>query len=62
MGNIQEDILKRLSGATLLSEEEGEATYADSGSPALNWVLSGSYTKGVPVGVVLEYFRRIFIC
>lgn len=57
MAGIYQDVLKRLGvGAKLLSEEDLEPVYADSGSPAINWVMSGKFNGGVPAGSVVEYF------
>ena len=47
------DILKELG---LLSEALGDTHYIPTGSYALNKVISGSYTKGVPTGYITEFY------
>lgn len=51
-----EDICKRLDGAGLLSEEDQIHGFIDSGSYALNKVLSGKYNGGYPIGAITEIF------
>lgn len=54
MGNILQDIVKELDGACLLRDEFTEKVYFDSGSYALNYVLSGKFTGGYVLGTILE--------
>lgn len=51
-----EDICKRLDGAALLSEEDQVHGFVDSGSFALNKILSGRYDGGYPVGAITEIY------
>jgi len=51
-----DDICKRLDGAALLSEEDQIHGFVDSGSYALNKVLSGKYTGGYPIGAITEIY------
>ena len=50
----QMDILKKLNSAGLLSEREVNLGYIDSGSYALNKVISGKYNGGWPIGHISE--------
>ncbi len=54
MGNILKDIIKELDDAVLLRDEFVEKEFCDSGSYALNKVLSGRYTGGYPLGGLYE--------
>ena len=56
MSDIYADICKKLEGAVLLSEEKGENLYIDTGSYALNRVMSGKYSGGLPVGIIWEIY------
>jgi len=56
MANILDDICKRLDGANLLSEEGQVFGYVDSGSYALNKIISGDYNGGFPVGGITEIY------
>jgi len=51
-----DDICKRLDGAALLSEEDQVHGFVDSGSYALNKVLSGRYDGGYPIGAITEIY------
>jgi len=51
-----DDICKRLDGAALLSEEDQVYGFVDSGSYALNKVLSGRYDGGYPIGSITEIY------
>lgn len=51
-----EDICKRLDGAALLSEEDQIHGFVDSGSYALNKILSGKYDGGYPIGAITEIY------
>jgi recombination protein RecA len=56
MANILDDICKRLDGAHLLSEEGEVYGYVDSGSYALNKIISGKYDGGFPIGGITEIY------
>ena len=56
MANILDDICKRLDGAHLLSEEGEVFGYVDSGSYALNKIISGEYKGGFPIGGITEIY------
>lgn len=61
MGNILDDICKKLDAATaggahLLSEEGQVFGYVDSGSYALNKIISGDYNGGFPIGGITEIY------
>ena len=56
MGSILDDICKQLDGANLLSQESQVYGYVDSGSYALNKVVSGKYTGGFPIGGITEIY------
>ena len=51
-----DDICKRLDGAALLSEEDQIHGFVDSGSYALNKILSGEYNGGYPIGSITEIY------
>jgi len=56
MASILDDICKRLDGASLLSEEGQVYGYVDSGSYALNKIISGRYDGGYPIGAITEIY------
>ena len=56
MANILDDICKRLDGANLLSEEGQVFGFVDSGSYALNKIISGDYNGGFPIGGITEIY------
>ena len=56
MANILDDICKRLDGANLLSEEGQVFGFVDSGSYALNKIISGEYKGGFPIGGITEIY------
>ena len=51
-----DDICKKLDGAALLSEEDQVHGFVDSGSLALNKILSGKYSGGYPIGAITEIY------
>ena len=53
--NIQ-DIVKDLEGACVLSEDESVSEFVDSGSFALNKIISGRFDGGYPIGAITEIF------
>lgn len=54
--SILDDICKDLEGATILSEDEQVFGYVDSGSYALNKIISGKFNGGYPIGAITEIF------
>ena len=54
--SIFNDICKELDGATLLSEETPTYGFVDSGSKALNKIISGDYNGGYPIGSITEIY------
>ena len=48
-------VLKRLKNAGLLSEQVQDLGFVSTGSYALNKIISGEYTKGVPVGMITQF-------
>jgi recombination protein RecA len=48
-------VLDRLKNAGLLSEQPVDLGYISTGSFALNKVISGEYTKGIPVGMITQF-------
>ena len=49
------DVLNRLKNAGLLSEQNPDMGFVSTGSYALNKVISGDYTKGVPIGMITQF-------
>jgi len=56
MGSIIEDICKELDTASILSKESQVFGFVDSGSYALNKVISGDYKGGYPIGSITEIY------
>ena len=48
-------VLARLKNAGLLSEQVPDLGFVSTGSYALNKVISGDYTKGIPVGMITQF-------
>ena len=48
-------VLKRLKNAGLLSEQVPDLGFVSTGSYALNKIISGSYTKGIPIGMITQF-------
>ena len=48
-------VLKRLKNAGLLSEQSPDMGFVSTGSYALNKVISGDYTKGIPIGMITQF-------
>ena len=51
----EDDIIKRLKGARPLSEAVLDLGNIPTGSYALNKIISGDYTKGIPIGAITEF-------
>ena len=48
-------VLNRLKNAGLLSEHTTDMGFVSTGSYALNKVISGDYTKGIPIGMITQF-------
>ena len=48
-------VLKRLKNAGLLSEQVPDMGFVSTGSYALNKIISGDFTKGIPVGMITQF-------
>jgi recombination protein RecA len=48
-------VLKRLKNAGLLSEQVPDMGFVPTGSYALNKIISGDFTKGIPVGMITQF-------
>lgn len=47
-------ILKKLDGASTLEDADIQLGYLDSGSGPLNHIISGDFSKGFPLGTIIE--------
>ena len=56
MGSLLDDICKKLEGASILSDQDQVFGYVDSGSHALNKIISGDAEKGYPIGSITEIY------
>jgi len=52
---MNKDVLKRLKNAGLLSEQAPDLGFVSTGSYALNKIISGDYTKGIPIGMITQF-------
>ena len=52
---MNKDVLKRLRGAGLLSEHVADLGFVGTGNYALNKIISGDYTKGIPIGMITQF-------
>lgn len=48
-------VLARLKNAGLLSDQVPDLGFVSTGSYALNKIISGDYTKGIPVGMITQF-------
>ena len=48
-------VLKRLKNAGLLSDQVPDLGFVSTGNYALNKIISGDYTKGVPIGMITQF-------
>ena len=48
-------VLKRLKNAGLLSEQVPPLGFVSTGSYALNKIISGDFTKGIPIGMITQF-------
>jgi len=52
---MNNDVIKRLKNAGLLSEQDHDLGFVSTGSYALNKVISGDYMKGIPIGQISQF-------
>ncbi len=52
---MNKEVLDRLKNAGLLSEQVPDMGFVSTGSFALNKVISGDYTKGIPIGMITQF-------
>ena len=51
---MQEEVLKGLKNIGLLSAEKADLGFVSTGNYAINKVISGDYTKGIPIGMMTQ--------
>ena len=52
---MNQDLLDKLKNAGLLSEALPDLGFVSTGSYALNKIISGNYTDGVPIGMITQF-------
>ena len=52
---MEMQVLQRLKSAGLLSDQPLNLGYVSTGSYALNKIISGSYNRGIPVGMITQF-------
>ena len=52
---MDSQVLERLKNAGLLSDQPKDLGYVSTGNYALNKVISGDYTKGIPIGMITQF-------
>ena len=52
---MDQSVLKRLKNAGLLSDQVPDLGFVGTGSFALNRIISGNYTKGIPLGMITQF-------
>mgnify|MGYP003650881577 FL=1 len=52
---MDKSVFKRLKNAGLLSEQAQDLGFVGTGSYALNKIISGNYTKGIPIGMITQF-------
>jgi len=52
---MDQAVLKRLKNAGLLSEQVPDLGFVSTGNYALNKIISGDYTKGIPIGMITQF-------
>ena len=52
---MDKTVLDRLKNAGLLSDQITDMGFVSTGSYALNRVISGDYTKGIPLGMITQF-------
>lgn len=51
---MNKEVLDRLKNAGLLSEQVPDMGFVSTGSYALNKIISGNYTRGIPIGMITQ--------
>ena len=52
---MNNDVIKRLKNAGLLSEQSPDLGFVSTGNYALNKIISGDYSKGIPIGMITQF-------
>ena len=52
---MNEDVLRRLKNAGLLSEALPDLGFVSTGSYAINKMITGAYDKGIPIGMITQF-------
>ena len=52
---MNKDVLKRLKNAGLLSDQVSDLGFVGTGNYALNKIISGKYTEGIPIGMISQF-------
>jgi recombination protein RecA len=52
---MQKEVLKGLKNIGLLSAEKVDLGFVSTGNYAINKVISGDYTKGIPIGMMTQF-------
>ena len=52
---MNNEVIKRLKNAGLLSDQDHDLGFISTGSYALNRIISGDYMKGIPVGMITQF-------
>ena len=55
---MNKDILAKLKSASMLSEQELSPELISTGSYALNKIISGKYTGGIPIGMITQFIGQ----
>tara|TARA_R110000796_G_scaffold212706_3_gene328847 strand:+ start:732 stop:1742 length:1011 start_codon:yes stop_codon:yes gene_type:complete len=52
---MNNEVIKRLKNAGLLSDHDHDLGFVSTGSYALNKIISGDYMKGIPIGMITQF-------
>ena len=52
---MDDTVIKRLKNAGLLSDQVPDLGFVSTGSYALNKIISGNYTNGIPIGMITQF-------
>jgi recombination protein RecA len=52
---MNNEVIKRLKNAGLLSDQAHDLGFVSTGSYALNKIISGDYMKGIPIGMITQF-------
>jgi len=52
---MDDTVFKRLKNAGLLSDQVPDLGFVSTGSYALNKIISGNYTNGIPIGMITQF-------